>query len=72
VFEDWAYWGGSSSGSKVHGGAWVGGLMLGLLFVSTFVPLVVGFALGSVLLIVLGALVPPLYPFIRAFLPRGH
>jgi hypothetical protein len=41
-FEDWAYWGGESSSSTIHGGGWAGGFFLTLLYMSLMVGIVIG------------------------------
>ena len=71
-FEDWAYWAGAMTGSKIKWGAWIGGFFLCLLYVSLILMIIVGAAVGMMPLLVAGIVGLALYSLIRALLPGSH
>ena len=71
-FEDWAYWGGSTSGSDIEWGWWFLGFLLALIYTGALVSIVAGIALGVWPLWLTGVGVLVLYSLIRAIAPRGH
>src|SRR5262249_25670274 len=46
-FEEWAYWGGATSGDQISWGGWFGGLFLTLLYASLLALVTIGFALDE-------------------------
>jgi hypothetical protein len=71
-FEDWAYWGGSTSGSQIDRRLWFRGFLLALIYTVALIAIPVGLALGIRLLWVTGVAVLLIYSLIRAFAPSGH
>ena len=71
-FEDWAYWGGSTSGGDIDWGWWFLGFLLALIYTAALVSIPVGIALGMWPLWLSGIGVLVLYSLIRAFAPSGH
>lgn len=71
-FEDWAYWGASTSGSGIKWRGWFLGLLLSLIYTAALVSIPVGFALGVRSIWLSGILTIVTYSIIRAVTPRGH
>ena len=69
-FEDWAYWGGSTSGSAINWRWWVRGFLLALVYTSALISIPLGIALGILPLWLIGIGVLILYSSVRAFAPR--
>jgi hypothetical protein len=70
-FEDWAYWAGATAGGKIKWGAWIGGFFLSVLYLGLVLMVVLGAALGSTAVLVVGIIALSTYSLIRALLP-GH
>jgi hypothetical protein len=70
-FEDWAYWGGSTSGNNIDCGWWFRGFLVALIYTVALISIPVGIALGILPLWLIGIGVLVLYSVIRAFAPRG-
>ena len=71
-FEDWAYWGGSTSGSDIDWGWWFLGFLLALIYTGALISIPLGIALGILPLWLIGIGVLVVYSFIRAIAPSGH
>ena len=71
-FEDWAYWGASTSGSGIKWGGWFLGFLLSLIYTGALIAIVVGLALGVWPIWLTGILTIVIYSVIRAIAPRGH
>ncbi len=71
-FEDWAYWGGSTSGADIEWGWWFLGFLLALIYAGALVSIPVGIILGSWPLWLTGIGVLVVYTLIRALAPSGH
>lgn len=69
-FEDWAYWGGSTSGSDIEWGWWFLGFLLALIYTGALVSMVAGLVLGSWPIWLGGIGVLVVYSLIRAVAPR--
>lgn len=70
-FEDWAYWGGSTSGSDIDCGWWFRGFLVALIYTVALISIPAGIALRILPVWLTGMLVLILYSVIRAFTPRG-
>jgi hypothetical protein len=71
-FEDWAYWGGDHPGPGLHPLGWIGGLLLGSLYVTLVVLIVIGIVEDETSVWVIGTVGLAMYHLIRALLPAGH
>jgi hypothetical protein len=71
-FEDWAYWGGDHPGDDVHPLGWIGGLLLGSLYVALVVLIVIGIVEDETAVWLIGAVGLAMYHLIRALLPKGR
>ena len=71
-FEDWAYWGASSSGGDINWGWWFLGFFLSLVYTAALISIPVGIILGMWPVWATGLGVLLLYSIIRAFTPSGH
>ena len=68
-FEEWAYWGGTTSGSVISWGGWIGGFFLTLLYCSLVLVIPIGFATQQTLLWIIGIGGLLVYSVVRALLP---
>ncbi|MCW5981490.1 MAG: ceramidase domain-containing protein [Bryobacteraceae bacterium] len=66
IWEDWAYWGGASSGSGIRWGAWTGGFFLTLLYLSLLALIPIGIAMGEIAIWAGGIAGICLYSLIRS------
>lgn len=71
-FEDWAYWGGSTSGPEFNWNRWLIGLALALIYTAALMSIPLGIMLGLFPLWLTGVLVLVSYSLIRAFTPAGN
>ncbi len=71
-FEDWAYWGGSTSGPEVNWSRWFVGFLLALIYTAALMAIPLGIALDILPLWVTGTVVLVSYSLIRAFAPTGN
>jgi hypothetical protein len=69
-FEDWAYWGGSTSGADFNWNRWFVGFLLALIYTVSLTAIPLGIALDILPLWVTGAVVLVSYSLIRAFPPN--
>jgi hypothetical protein len=71
-FEEWAYWGGSTSGSDINWGGWVGGFFLTMLYCGLFLIIPIGIAMQQTIVWLIGVGGLVLYSLVRAALPASH
>ena len=69
-FEDWAYWGGSTSGNEIDWAWWLLGFLLAFIYTGSLVAIVAGLVLGSWPIALGGVGVLVVYSLIRAVTPR--
>ena len=71
-FEDWCYWGASTSGNTFNWGQWFLWFLLTLIYVAALVGIPLGIALGIMPLWAISIMVLVFYSLVRAFAPSGH
>jgi hypothetical protein len=71
-FEDWCYWGASTSGPDFQWGKWFLWFLLTLIYVGALIGIPVGIVLGIMPLWVLSIMVLVFYSLTRALAPSGH
>jgi hypothetical protein len=73
-FEEWAYWGGSTSSSdiKINWGGWIGGFILTSTYVTLVALIPIGLVTDTLGLWLIGSVGLALYNLVRALLPKGH
>lgn len=71
-FEDWAYWGGSTSGKDIAWGWWFLGFLLTSIYVAALVCIPIGIALGILFMWMPAIMVLVFYSLVRTFAPSGH